>query len=73
MKLPESKEEKDEDASNDVVNKNHELVFNYRQGRQLLRQYVLNISTYFLLTSILSATRFPIQIGYSLESVEEIC
>ncbi|XP_066923122.1 striatin-3-like isoform X1 [Clytia hemisphaerica] len=43
MKLPESKEEKDEDNSNDVVNKNHELVFNYRQGRQLLRQYLQEI------------------------------
>lgn len=44
MKLPESKEEKDEDIStNDLVNKNHELVFNYRQGRQLLRQYLQEI------------------------------
>lgn len=38
MKLPESHEEKEEDLANEVTNKNHELVFNYRQGRQLLRQ-----------------------------------
>ena len=38
MKLPESNEEKDDNLANEVTNKNHELVFNYRQGRQLLRQ-----------------------------------
>ena len=39
LKLPESKDEKDDDLNtNDLINKNHELVFNYRQGRQLLRQ-----------------------------------
>merc|ERR1719354_330244 len=40
LKLPEVKDDKDEEESvannNDlVVNKNHDLVFNYRQGRQL--------------------------------------
>ena len=38
MKLPESNEEKEQDLINEVNTKNHELVFNYRQGRQLLRQ-----------------------------------
>lgn len=41
LKLPEVKDNKEEEeaAPNDlIVNKNHDLVFNYRQGRQLLRQ-----------------------------------
>ena len=44
MKIPDPKKENVADDllnSEVVVNKNHDLVFNYRQGRQLLRQYVV--------------------------------
>ena len=47
LKLPEVKDDKEEEEAaptNDLmVNKNHDLVFNYRQGRQLLRQYLQEI------------------------------
>ena len=40
LKLPEPKEEESDESPNNelIINKNHDLVFNYRQGRQLLRQ-----------------------------------
>ncbi|XP_057316600.1 striatin-3-like isoform X2 [Hydractinia symbiolongicarpus] len=45
LKLPEVKNNEEEENSMDnlIINKNHDLVFNYRQGRQLLRQYLQEI------------------------------
>lgn len=42
LKIPDPKKVADDLQNSEVVvNKNHDLVFNYRQGRQLLRQYVV--------------------------------
>ncbi|NP_001296588.1 striatin-3-like [Hydra vulgaris] len=45
LKLPDIKDDEDHDlANNEIIsNKNHDLVFNYKQGRQLLRQYLQEI------------------------------
>jgi len=46
LKIPEFKDELDEEDNSpteEVINKNHDLMFNYRQGRQLLRQYLQEI------------------------------
>jgi len=48
LKFPEEKEDADEEevgvnAGDAIISKNHDLMFNYRQGRQLLRQYLQEI------------------------------
>jgi len=46
LKIPDPKDDKETEelANNElIVNNNHDLVFNYRQGRQLLRQYLQEI------------------------------